>query len=117
MTDPSNGVTQQAAVADTNEGSQNSIDMTTDLWAGFGQNVNDASQINILNWSIGGSSSGSGGGGGGSSGSCSETYTVVSGDTCDGIASQFGITLSELESLNPSLDSACDIDVGQVLCV
>ena len=55
--------------------------------------------------------------GGGGGGSCSNTFTVVSGDTCDGIASQFGITLAQLESLNPSLDSNCDIDVGQVLCV
>lgn len=63
------------------------------------------------------SPSGGSGSGGGSSGTCTSTFTVVSGDTCDGIAAQFGITLAQLESFNPSLDSNCDIDVGEVLCV
>jgi len=72
----SRGITQQAAVADRNAGAQGSIDMTIDLWVGFGQPSNDASQINSLSWSIGDASNGGGGNNGGS-GSCKQTYTVV----------------------------------------
>ncbi|KAJ7636394.1 hypothetical protein FB45DRAFT_741647 [Roridomyces roridus] len=44
---------------------------------------------------------------GGSSGSCTQTYTVASGDTCFAIESRFGISDTTLHSLNPSIDSAC----------
>lgn len=47
-----------------------------------------------------------------------QTYTVQSGDYCYKIASQFGINpWNLLLQWNPSLDSNCDIYVGQVLCV
>jgi len=111
MTRPSNGVTEQAAIADTNISDTDSIDMTSDLWVDFGQPANDGSIISALNWSIGGTSSGGGGG------TCTETYTVVSGDYCYKIWTEFGITQAELQSWNPSLDSACDLSIGQVLCV
>jgi len=48
---------------------------------------------------------------------CVQTYTVVPGDYCYKIATQFGITLDQLRSYNPSLDAACDLFVGDVLCV
>ncbi|KAI5465258.1 hypothetical protein BGZ63DRAFT_399741 [Mariannaea sp. PMI_226] len=48
----SKGVTQQAAIADTNVSGDNSIDMTIDLWTKFGQPANDASIIKSLSWSI-----------------------------------------------------------------
>ncbi|KAH8897317.1 LysM-domain-containing protein [Thozetella sp. PMI_491] len=113
MTNAVNGVTLQAAVADRNAGAQGSIDMTIDLWTKFGQPSNDASQINVLNWSIAdGTSSG-----GGSTGSCKQTYTVVSGDSCWAIWTKYGITEAQLRAWNPSLNSACLIQPGQVLCV
>ncbi|KAH8803541.1 hypothetical protein F5884DRAFT_805793 [Xylogone sp. PMI_703] len=48
---------------------------------------------------------------------CSQTYTVKSGDFCFSIGQMFGITTTQLQQLNPSLDSNCDLVVGQVLCV
>jgi chitinase len=48
---------------------------------------------------------------------CTEYYTVVSGDYCYAIYTKFGITLAQLDAFNPSLDSNCDLSVGQVLCV
>ncbi|KAF7296692.1 hypothetical protein HMN09_01078200 [Mycena chlorophos] len=48
---------------------------------------------------------------------CTKTYTVVSGDSCGAIESKFGITMAQLLSLNPFLDSSCAIEVGQDLCV
>lgn len=45
-----------------------------------------------------------------------QSYTVASGDTCDGIASSFGISVDELISANPSVDSDCsNLDIDQVL--
>ena len=44
------------------------------------------------------------------------TYTAVTGDTCWGIASKFGITLNQLISLN--LNVNCNnLQVGQIICV
>ncbi|KAI5458848.1 hypothetical protein BGZ63DRAFT_392159, partial [Mariannaea sp. PMI_226] len=52
MTNPK-GVTQQAIVADTNMSeTDNSVDMTMDLWVGFGQPSTDASVIRTLTWSL-----------------------------------------------------------------
>ncbi|KAJ7642036.1 hypothetical protein FB45DRAFT_826290 [Roridomyces roridus] len=54
----------------------------------------------------------------GGSGSCAQSYTVASGDTCVAIESRFGISDATLHSLNPSVNSACsNLQVGQQLCV
>ncbi|KAJ7199040.1 RlpA-like double-psi beta-barrel-protein domain-containing protein-containing protein [Mycena pura] len=56
--------------------------------------------------------------GGGSSSGCSQTYTVVSGDTCAVIESKTGVSDSSLHSQNPSINSACtNLQIGQVLCI
>ncbi|MCJ1318531.1 hypothetical protein MMC15_003861 [Xylographa vitiligo] len=52
-----------------------------------------------------------------SSSSCTKTYTVVSGDSCSLVATKFAITTTQLQEWNPSLDAACDLSIGQVLCV
>ncbi|KAJ7648347.1 hypothetical protein DFH06DRAFT_997340, partial [Mycena polygramma] len=44
----------------------------------------------------------SGGGGG-----CSQTYTVVSGDTCAVIESKTGVSDAQLHAQNPSINSGC----------
>ena len=45
-----------------------------------------------------------------------QCYTTVSGDTCDSIANKYNITVSMLQSMNPSL--SCDtIIAGQTLLV
>ncbi|KAF7349686.1 Non-Catalytic module family EXPN protein [Mycena sanguinolenta] len=50
--------------------------------------------------------------------SCASTYTVVSGDTCDIIASKTGVSTATIESLNTSINSGCtNLQVGQVLCL
>lgn len=48
---------------------------------------------------------------------CTKYYTVVSGDYCSLIETNFGITSAQLYAFNPSLDTNCDLSVGQVLCV
>ncbi|KAF7342671.1 hypothetical protein MSAN_02024900 [Mycena sanguinolenta] len=54
----------------------------------------------------------------GSGGTCTQTYTVKSGDTCSAIAAHFGLTVSQLLALNPSISSGCtNLAIGQVLCV
>lgn len=111
MTAP-NGVTQQAAIADTNVGGDNSIDMTIDVWTKFGQPNWDASIIRDLRWSIGGSPPPPTDNGG-----CKKSYTVVSGDYCYLIWTKNGISESQLRSWNPSLNGNCDLQPGQVLCV
>jgi nucleoid-associated protein YgaU len=45
----------------------------------------------------------------------SQTYTVESGDTLDGIADQFGVTESALRAANPSITNPDLIFPGQVL--
>ena len=43
------------------------------------------------------------------------TYTVVSGDTCDLIASKTGVSVATIKSLNPSINSGCtNLQPGQV---
>ena len=39
--------------------------------------------------------------------SCSNSYTVVSGDTCAAIESKTGVSDSQLHALNPSINSGC----------
>ncbi|KAJ7616568.1 RlpA-like double-psi beta-barrel-protein domain-containing protein-containing protein [Roridomyces roridus] len=55
---------------------------------------------------------------GGSNSGCSQSYTVVSGDTCSAIEFRFGISDSTLHSLNSGINSGCtNLQIGQVLCV
>lgn len=42
-----------------------------------------------------------------------ETYTVVSGDFCFEIYTNFGLTSAQFQTINPS---NCDLPIGQVLC-
>ncbi|KAJ7244625.1 hypothetical protein B0H12DRAFT_978683, partial [Mycena haematopus] len=44
---------------------------------------------------------------GSTSGGCSQTYTIVSGDTCAGIESKTGVSDAQLHALNPSINSGC----------
>ncbi|KAJ7616081.1 hypothetical protein FB45DRAFT_841722 [Roridomyces roridus] len=58
------------------------------------------------------------GGSGSSGGSCGNTYTVVSGDTCSALESRLGVSDSTIHSLNPSINSGCtNLQIGQVLCI
>ena len=43
-------------------------------------------------------------------------YYVVSGDTCWAIATRYGLTVSQLNSLNPNVNCA-NLQIGQVMCV
>jgi len=52
-----------------------------------------------------------------STSTCQETYTVKSGDTCFAIWTEFGLTEAQFLALNPTLNSNCAIDAGEVLCV
>ncbi|KAF7326989.1 hypothetical protein MSAN_02492700 [Mycena sanguinolenta] len=53
-----------------------------------------------------------------SSGSCTSTYTVVSGDTCTIIASKTGVSVATIEADNSAINSGCtNLQVGQVLCL
>lgn len=49
--------------------------------------------------------------------SVTKTHTVVSGEAVYAIASKYGMTLSELYELNPSMNSSPDIYVGEELTV
>ena len=45
-------------------------------------------------------------------------YTVLSGDTCAGIASSKGVSLAALLAANPSINSDCaNLDVGQTVTI
>jgi hypothetical protein len=44
---------------------------------------------------------------GGTSSGCSQTYTVVSGDTCSAIESKTGVSDAQLHAQNPAINSAC----------
>ncbi|KAF7342601.1 hypothetical protein MSAN_02016800 [Mycena sanguinolenta] len=60
----------------------------------------------------------SGGGGPPPSGGCTQTYTVVSGDTCAAIEAKTGVSDSQLHASNPSINSGCtNLQIGQVLCI
>ncbi|KAH9918316.1 uncharacterized protein B0H18DRAFT_846790, partial [Fomitopsis serialis] len=48
---------------------------------------------------------------------CPSLYTVVSGDTCPAVEATEGLTAAQLLALNPWLDSNCDLEIGEVLCV
>ncbi|KAJ7347235.1 glycoside hydrolase superfamily [Mycena albidolilacea] len=52
------------------------------------------------------------------SGGCTQTYTVVSGDTCSAIESAEGVSDAQLHALNPAINSGCtNLEIGQILCV
>lgn len=49
---------------------------------------------------------------------CSSTYVVAAQDTCDSVATTYGINSTLLYGNNPQINSACsNIYVGEVLCV
>jgi len=50
--------------------------------------------------------------------SCTRTYTVVSGDTCDGISAAQSVSTYQLAAVNPVIDSGCsNLEIGQILCL
>jgi LysM repeat protein len=50
--------------------------------------------------------------------SCMQKYTVVTGDTCNGIGAGFDVTGSDIISANPTINSGCtNLQVGQILCI
>ncbi|KAJ7348498.1 hypothetical protein DFH08DRAFT_698125 [Mycena albidolilacea] len=54
----------------------------------------------------------------GTGGGCSQTYTVVSGDTCAAIESKTGVSDAQLHAQNPAINSGCtNLQIGQTLCV
>jgi len=54
---------------------------------------------------------------GGGGDACTKVYTVVSGDYCSEIETNQDITETQLYALNSWLDSNCDLQVGENLCV
>ena len=48
---------------------------------------------------------------------CTSTYTVKAGDSCYSISQAAGITVDALIALNPILDSTCNLQIGQILCL
>ncbi|KAF5366511.1 hypothetical protein D9757_012173 [Collybiopsis confluens] len=49
---------------------------------------------------------------------CSSQFEVHVGDVCIDIATEYNITIAQLEAANPQIDSACDNLVpGDVLCI
>ncbi|KAF4217196.1 hypothetical protein CNMCM5878_006440 [Aspergillus fumigatiaffinis] len=54
----------------------------------------------------------------GSSATCSKEYTVVSGDSCAAIESEFGIIFAQFYSWNPDIGSNCEhLQIGNTYCV
>lgn len=96
-------------------------------WYSGGADENEVLHAGLGSWldhepvpPSGGGSTGDGGGGGTSGGGGAPsglTYTVKSGDTLAGIASQFGLSLTEIEALNPQIKNPNLIYVGEVLTV
>lgn len=63
----------------------------------------------------GGGNSGGGGHPGDGGSSSASTYTVKSGDTLSGIAVRFGLSLVEIEKLNPQITNPNLIHIGDVI--
>ncbi|KAJ8072754.1 Sle1p [Marasmius tenuissimus] len=64
------------------------------------------------------SSSGSSGSGGGGGTSCSQTYTVQSGDTCSKIEKNFGLSTGSVIKFNSAINPQCtNMYPGQSLCL
>ncbi|KAJ6579227.1 hypothetical protein DFH09DRAFT_1447572 [Mycena vulgaris] len=53
----------------------------------------------------------------GTSGGCESIYTAASGDSCGAIETKTSLSDVQLRALNPWIDTACDIQIGQNLCV
>ncbi|KAJ6587482.1 hypothetical protein DFH09DRAFT_1359200 [Mycena vulgaris] len=53
----------------------------------------------------------------GVSGGCQSIYTVVSQDSCSVIETKTGVSDAQLRALNPWIDTACTLQVGQNLCI
>lgn len=49
--------------------------------------------------------------------SCTYPYIVKAGDDCYNIALEYNISVSQILTQNPELDSFCDITVGELLCL
>ncbi|KAK7039900.1 hypothetical protein R3P38DRAFT_2696023 [Favolaschia claudopus] len=50
-------------------------------------------------------------------GGCEGIYTVVSGDLCSTIESKTGVSDAQLRALNPWIDSGCNLQIGQNICI
>ncbi|KAH9896430.1 hypothetical protein C8Q73DRAFT_685398 [Cubamyces lactineus] len=49
---------------------------------------------------------------------CARDYTVVGGDTCDGISASTGTPTFQLHFVNQVINEACtNLSIGQVLCL
>ncbi|GJJ13031.1 hypothetical protein Clacol_007280 [Clathrus columnatus] len=49
---------------------------------------------------------------------CTRSYTVKSGDTCDGISASQSVSSYQLAANNPSINAGCtNLAIGQVLCL
>ncbi|CAM2725036.1 unnamed protein product, partial [Rotaria socialis] len=48
---------------------------------------------------------------------CGKTHTVISGDSCWSIGEANSLTVTQIQSLNPSLGQNCDLTVGQILLI
>ena len=49
---------------------------------------------------------------------CDDFYLVVSGDQCDNIVTEFGISLTQFYTWNPAVGSTCEhLDVGDYVCI
>ena len=80
----------------------------------------DTLQINCGSTGGGGGNTGgggTGGGGGNTGGGGTSTYTVRAGDTFSRIASRYGLSIAQLQALNPQVTNINLIHVGQVLNV
>ncbi|KAF7339153.1 hypothetical protein MVEN_01992400 [Mycena venus] len=53
----------------------------------------------------------------GIAGGCQGLYTVVSGDSCSVIEKKTGLSDAQLRALNPWIDAACTLQIGQNLCI
>ncbi|KAJ7239141.1 hypothetical protein C8J57DRAFT_1086591, partial [Mycena rebaudengoi] len=49
---------------------------------------------------------------------CTETYTILAGDTCEKIEAKTGISDADLHALNPAVNSGCtNLVIGKALCL
>jgi hypothetical protein len=49
---------------------------------------------------------------------CTQYYTVVSGDSCFTVETQFSLTFAQFVAMNPEIDSQCtNLDLGEAYCV
>lgn len=49
---------------------------------------------------------------------CNEYHTVVSGDSCAAVESEYGVTFAQLYEWNPAIGSDCEyLNVGYAICV